>query len=134
MDSDTGRCELLILSVDSFFVLATPTGSRRQAQAGDAAGGLGAILQGEGAGVAFGDLPAQYQADARSSRFGREERDEQVSRSGKAGAVVGHPDLDHRAIAAPARPDSAVRGERRIEIGRASGRERVSVSVVADSV
>src|ERR1019366_7475644 len=114
MDSDTGRCELLILSVDSSFVRATPTGSRRQAQPGNAAGRLGPILQGEGAGVAFGDLPAQYEADARSSRLGREERDEKIGRSGKARAVVGHPDLDHGAIAAPARPNRAVRGQRRV--------------------
>src|ERR1035441_5272578 len=98
MDSDTGRCELLILSVDSFFVRATPTGSRRQAQAGDAAGGFGAILQGEGAGVAFGDLPAQHEADARASRFGGEERDEQVGCAGKARATVGQPDLDRKSV------------------------------------
>src|ERR1035437_2331479 len=114
MDSDTGRCELLILSVDSSFVRATPTGSRRQAQPGNAAGRLGPILQGEGAGVAFGDLPTQHESDARSSRLGREERDEQIGRSGKARAVVGHPDLDHGAVAAPARPNRAVRGQRRV--------------------
>src|ERR1019366_4009868 len=115
MDSDTGRCELLILSVDSSFVRATPTGSSRQAQAGDAAGGFGAILQGEGAGVAFGDLPTQYEADARCSRLGREERDEQIGRSGKARAVVGHPDLDHGAIAAPARPNRVGRVAKEVD-------------------
>src|SRR5437879_6457108 len=35
-----------------------------QAEAGDAAGAIGAVLQGDGAAVAFGDLAAQHQADA----------------------------------------------------------------------
>jgi hypothetical protein len=60
-------------------------------------GSPAAILQRKRAGMAFGDLPAEHQSDARASRFGGEERDEQVGRSGKAWAIVGHPDFDHRA-------------------------------------
>jgi two-component system, NtrC family, nitrogen regulation sensor histidine kinase NtrY len=48
--------------------------------------------------VRLGDLSREHQPDARASRLGGEEGDEQVAGVGEAGAVVLHPDLQGRAV------------------------------------
>src|SRR3954447_18791236 len=47
-------------------------------ETGDTALAVGAVLEHQGAAVAFGDLAAEHQADARPARLRGEERDEQV--------------------------------------------------------
>lgn len=49
-----------------------------EAKARDAAGAVGAVLEHEGAAVAFGDLAAEDKADAGASGLRGEERDEEV--------------------------------------------------------
>ena len=51
---------------------------QRQTEAGFAALGVGAIFQGEFAAVGFGDLAAEYQANAGAAAFSGEEGDEEV--------------------------------------------------------
>ena len=67
-----------------------------------------AVLQSERAAMGFGDLTAKHQADARSFRLGREERDKEVCRVGDAGAVVLHPNFKRAAGLGPADFDGAV--------------------------
>ena len=61
---------------------------RRQAQGGDAAGVAGAVGEGEGAAVVFGDRATADEADAGAFGFCGEERDEAIGRLRDAGAVV----------------------------------------------
>ncbi len=47
-----------------------------------------AVFERQHSAVAFGDLAAEREADARPAGFGREERDEEVRGVGQSGAFV----------------------------------------------
>jgi len=85
---------------------------RGQTEAGDAAGAVGAVFQGEGAAVALGDLTAQDEANAGTAGFGGEEGDEEVGGAGETGAFVFDPNFDHVAVAEPADGDAAFGDQR----------------------
>src|SRR5690242_589920 len=56
----------------------------RQPKAGDTAGTVGSVFEHQSAAMAFGDLPAEHQADARTARLGGKEGDEQIRRGGES--------------------------------------------------
>ena len=71
-------------------------------QAGFAALGIRAILQGEFAAMTFGDLAAEDEPDAGAAGLGGEEGDEEIGGVGNTRSVVEDPDVQLRALAGPA--------------------------------
>src|SRR5687768_12832460 len=75
---------------------------------------IGAVLECECAAVAFSDLSAQGETDARSSRLRREERHEQVAGALKPRPFILDANDQHTVLRRPARSDAAPGFERSI--------------------
>ena len=93
---------------------ARVTSGRRSA--GAAAGAVVAVLEHQAAAVAFGDLPAEDQADAGAAGLGREERHEQVAGVRQARALRPRPTAP--SSAATSRADAASRRGRAPPVSR----------------
>src|SRR5947208_17078509 len=79
-----------------------PGSTQRQSQPRQAARSLFPVFQRETAAVGFGNLAAQRQPDARSARFGGEERHKQIRGGGKSRPFVLNPYFQLRAGPPPA--------------------------------
>src|SRR3954468_16201789 len=91
----------------AFSALSAVFSSYRKSQVGAAAAAVGAVVQRQRAAVGFGDLTAQHEADAGSTRFGGEEGHEQVRRVGQPRSLIVDPQLETAALAFPADRDAA---------------------------
>ena len=67
-------------------------------QAGFAAWGVGAILQGEFAAMTFGDLAAEDEPDAGAAGLSGEEGDKEIRGVGYPRSIVEDPDIELRAL------------------------------------
>ena len=86
-----------------------PDPLHRQRQPRAAAAGVFAILEREGAAMAFSDLPAQHESDSRSPGLGRKERHEQVRGIREPGSFIFHCDFQSAPRSPPADGDTTAR-------------------------